>query len=690
MKPVLENPRFLPERLALAALAGAAVAAFALAHNALAAWAFLLPLALSLVVQWERVPRRLVSGAARLTRAAAGAMILVGLVTTLYPVVSRETLVGLAIPIGYALSAFSALFALGAAAWPPHATRFPAAAGILMAAGVVPYAKGYAAAVIVAAAAAFAWLVVTAGLRRTRPVRLVLSAVVAVAVGVGLFRFLPWAQPRVEAAVAGILGSKTVVYSGLAPYSWLGDIEELALSQTVVMRVWSSEPQNLRACVYLQFNGRTWSVSPGGVRRPLERYTRPLGEDWGAWMETIPGEMWAAPGRTAENVLASGCVRTRIVQSLFNAGALVSPPGVVLARLPSPAALVDPYGVLLPAATDYEVYGVVNRRGGTAGAGAEPAESMAPESLAVPRSLDPRLGELAARLKEGADTAEEKLRRTVAHLQATCRYSLKVGAFESRDPVSEFVFDKKRGYCEYFASALALLLRLEGVPSRYVTGFSLRSDNWEGGHYVVREADAHAWVEAYLPGRGWVEADATPPGEYAALHAGARGGGLAAAWEWLAAKWAEAAALLSGGGPTAALRWLWGQVRGGLLDRPLAALGVVLALLAVLGWRAWRRGRGRPWGRRPPGPGATDTTPHELAGLMRRLERVWTRAGAARPASRAPLEHFRSLPPSALSPELRDAGTKVVECYYRCAFGGRDPTLAEVAELRSGLDRLGA
>ena len=58
--------------------------------------------------------------------------------------------------------------------------------------------------------------------------------------------------------------------------------------------------------------------------------------------------------------------------------------------------------------------------------------------------------------------------------QARCRYSLDVGAFKTKDPLAEFLFDKKKGYCEYFASATVMLLRLQGVPARYVNGLSVR------------------------------------------------------------------------------------------------------------------------------------------------------------------------------------------------------------------------
>src|SRR5262249_38312627 len=78
-------------------------------------------------------------------------------------------------------------------------------------------------------------------------------------------------------------------------------------------------------------------------------------------------------------------------------------------------------------------------------------------------------------------------------------------------PVSTFLFETKSGHCEYFASAMALLLRASGIPTRMVNGFLMGEYNPVGDDYIVRQSDAHSWVEVYLPGSGWVEFDPTPP-----------------------------------------------------------------------------------------------------------------------------------------------------------------------------------
>ena len=77
-------------------------------------------------------------------------------------------------------------------------------------------------------------------------------------------------------------------------------------------------------------------------------------------------------------------------------------------------------------------------------------------------------------------------------------------------PLLDFLENGMRGYCEYFATSLALMLRTRGIPTRYIIGFSLRERNPLGGYWMVRDLDAHAWVEAYIDGK-WETFDPTPP-----------------------------------------------------------------------------------------------------------------------------------------------------------------------------------
>ncbi len=93
-------------------------------------------------------------------------------------------------------------------------------------------------------------------------------------------------------------------------------------------------------------------------------------------------------------------------------------------------------------------------------------------------------------------------------------YTLVPEAGQARQPLSRFLFESREGHCEYFATALAVLLRAEGVPAVLVSGFYGGEWNELGDYLVVRQADAHAWVEIRV-GKSWVQRDATPAGAIA-------------------------------------------------------------------------------------------------------------------------------------------------------------------------------
>ncbi len=113
-------------------------------------------------------------------------------------------------------------------------------------------------------------------------------------------------------------------------------------------------------------------------------------------------------------------------------------------------------------------------------------------------------------LQRPGATDRQKLGALVYMLNERCTYSLEPGAPRGEEPVARFLNKTRKGHCEYFASAMTLLGRLAGVPCRYVTGYAASECNPFGGYLMARDCDAHAWTEAYLPGEGWTEWDATP------------------------------------------------------------------------------------------------------------------------------------------------------------------------------------
>ena len=126
-------------------------------------------------------------------------------------------------------------------------------------------------------------------------------------------------------------------------------------------------------------------------------------------------------------------------------------------------------------------------------------------------TLDPRIKPLAEQISAKAVSPHDKAAAIADYLRLHYEYTLQLPASTPRDPIANFLFVRRRGHCEYFASSMAVMLRSIGIPSRIVNGFSGGEFNDLTSQYVIRASDAHSWVEAYIPGEGWMTFDPTPP-----------------------------------------------------------------------------------------------------------------------------------------------------------------------------------
>ena len=133
------------------------------------------------------------------------------------------------------------------------------------------------------------------------------------------------------------------------------------------------------------------------------------------------------------------------------------------------------------------------------------------EYLKLP-PLDVRIAKLAEEITAAAPSNYEKAIALEHYLATHFGYTLELPSRVPRDPLANFLFERKHGHCEYFASSMAVMLRSLRIPSRIVTGFRGGEFNDLTGQYVVRASDAHSWVEAYFPGSGWISFDPTPAG----------------------------------------------------------------------------------------------------------------------------------------------------------------------------------
>jgi protein-glutamine gamma-glutamyltransferase len=260
---------------------------------------------------------------------------------------------------------------------------------------------------------------------------------------------------------------------------------------------------------------------------------------------------------------------------------------------------------------------------------------------------------LARRLTAGAPTVYDAVRRVEDHLQRGYTYSERP---PTRDhPLEAFLLEDKIGYCQQFSGAMALMLRMAGIPARVVSGFSPGSLNRDSGEFRVRDLDAHSWVEVYFAGIGWATFDPTPSGAPADRAGQSPSSSLIdRPQEGNASSGSDVGARPDAGAGRAESAEEGGQGRSPVW---LVLLGAALALVAVAIWlRRRARAAEGPEGRlheleralellgRPVAPGTTlldleaalrETAGPGAAAYVARLRQVRFSPRGARPPGRA-------------------------------------------------------
>mgnify|MGYP000169729706 CR=1 FL=1 len=146
--------------------------------------------------------------------------------------------------------------------------------------------------------------------------------------------------------------------------------------------------------------------------------------------------------------------------------------------------------------------------------------SISQRYLQLPENHDRRIDQLATKITETAKTQLETARRIEQHLRTQYDYSLDLQPVENGDPVADFLFNTRTGHCEYFASAMVLMLRARHIPARLVNGFQTGEYNPTVDVFTVRQSDAHSWVEVYFPQTKWIAFDPTPAAGLSAYDGG--------------------------------------------------------------------------------------------------------------------------------------------------------------------------
>jgi protein-glutamine gamma-glutamyltransferase len=446
-------------------------------------------------------------------------------------------------------------------------------------------------------------------------------------------------------------------------YPGFGDSLDLRargqLSDDVVFRVRAEWPALWRAQAFDTFDGTSWTASRAR---------------WRSLQASAPGSyeiQSAAPGwdptltqtfyldGQQPNVLFAAANAHRI---FFPSGGLqMDQDGVIRSPI-----LLDPgtvYSVesVVPAATPDELRAV---------GPFESSQRVFARYLQVPDDLPQRDRTLAAQITATARTEYDAVDAVQTWLDTNTTYDLSVPRQpDGVDAVDWFLFDSRRGFCEHIASAMALLLRGAGIPTRVVTGYGPGERNPLTGYFEVRQSNAHAWVEVWYPRYGWIPYDPTF-------------GVPMAAQPWGSLVGQEIFQVLGrvlGAVPDPVRRAVGASVHavaGALLGIGNVWPFALLVVGAAGGWILWRRRR-RP---------RRDRAPDDIGRAYEDLVETLAAAGVPRDPSRTPAELLtRASEDPAIGRELILSAGVVVRTFERARYAPSHerPDPVEVARARA-------
>lgn len=266
-------------------------------------------------------------------------------------------------------------------------------------------------------------------------------------------------------------------------------------SNRIVARMRADHPQYLRARIFDLFDGLHWHTSSEQTVKLSVGYNG---------VDLIPPEQYTSSRLQGYEIYID-----------YNLGDYVPAAAVpVKLNFPATAIGVDRFGMIrspgaLKRGTAYAVTSQYNLLHGRLFA--ELNYQPPPSCSQLPPDLDPRIAALAAEVTRGATSQLAAAVALEHHLRTHYQYDLNsVFTSQHTTPLSEFLFQSRKGHCEYFASALAVMLRTRNIPSRLVTGFSATNRNPLTGYYDIYALDGHAWVEAFVDDQGWVILEPTP------------------------------------------------------------------------------------------------------------------------------------------------------------------------------------
>jgi len=305
-----------------------------------------------------------------------------------------------------------------------------------------------------------------------RRVAAVFASIAATAIGFGIATATPSVHARIVRALLQI--DRGRAFSSFAEQIHLGQSADITPSERLVLRVRGARVDYLRGTAYRFYDNGEWVAS----------------EEEGRTVAT----MAPSDGAPVEIRSARPAARYFLPKE---ARAIGTPGGHSVATKSG--------GLLSPSGTPADVvWFQIGERDSAPIAGPDDGD------LQVPAGLRDQFAALARKLGSGSGTAHSQLEAIELELRTAFTYSLRHKRPADGDPILDFLQANRSGHCEYFASAMVLLARASGIPARVVGGYRVTEYNPFGGYWVVREKNAHAWVEAWVPGKGWTTYDPTP------------------------------------------------------------------------------------------------------------------------------------------------------------------------------------
>lgn len=481
--------------------------------------------------------------------------------------------------------------------------------------------------------------------------------------------------PRVGLSLLLLGHSRSTRMIGFSDHVDLGGVGKLRTDPTIAMRVQPSRlPPNpparlalyLRGTAFDRYDGTTWSRTRNG-RYPADQQ--------GALVVVHP-----YADKTAEDTL-------QIDLEPISPPVILLPSDAVAFRLLARGepVLGRPTPIFVGPEAEYKYVGddrglryeIISK--GRAPIRPEPLDGTErARYLTLPRQLPDRVAQLARDWTRNARSSRESAQLVEYHLRSEYRYDLDSPSGGAKNPLDHFLFESRRGHCEFYSTAMSVLLRTVGVPTRNVTGFVGGTYNRFGRFYAIRQGDAHSWVEVYLDGAGWTLFDPTPPAsavpqvETTGILAILRDIAEAAAqrwsryvvgydleqqlrlFRWFAHRYGEEATHPS-----------WKPAAAPRRTRALAS-GMLLVGGAAAYWY-WLRLRRRSAG--PVGDAPESLTAAQIVALYRTLEAAMAARGVPRVPSTPPLTHAEAL--AALGHPIAPEVLALTQRYLEVRYAGR-------------------